>query len=151
MQQVFSGASVSCPYQRRDLSNCGAGRLHVANNCGILSVKNKIFVQAMWLICDQIWESPVGSKLIFCQKRDLLGLVIACTRVMYRRFSFLFPFFFFPFLLLFCSPFTLFSCFLPPFPLFSLFHCFFFCCYFFFLTLQSFFLFTSLPRGAAIK
>ena len=27
-----SGASVSGPYQRRDLSNCGAGRLRIANN-----------------------------------------------------------------------------------------------------------------------
>ena len=30
---------MSGPYQGRDLSNCGAGRLHVAINCGVLSVK----------------------------------------------------------------------------------------------------------------
>ena len=29
-QQLLSGASVSDPYQRLDLSNCGAGRFHVA-------------------------------------------------------------------------------------------------------------------------
>ena len=38
-QQLLSGASVSGPYQRRDLSNCGAGRLPVAINCGVLNVK----------------------------------------------------------------------------------------------------------------
>ena len=30
---------MSGPYQGRDLSNCGIGRLHVAINCGVLSVK----------------------------------------------------------------------------------------------------------------
>ena len=38
-QQILSGASVSGPYQRRDLSNCGARRLHVAINCGVVNVK----------------------------------------------------------------------------------------------------------------
>ena len=30
---------MSGPYQGRDLSNCGVGRLRVAINCGVLSVK----------------------------------------------------------------------------------------------------------------
>ena len=30
---------MSGPYQRQDRSNCGTGRLLVAINCGILSVK----------------------------------------------------------------------------------------------------------------
>ena len=30
---------MSGPYQGRDLSNCGVGRLHIAINCGVLSVK----------------------------------------------------------------------------------------------------------------
>ena len=30
---------MSGPFQKWGLSNCGAGRLCVANNCGILSVK----------------------------------------------------------------------------------------------------------------
>ena len=30
---------MSGPYQRRDLSNCNAGRLRIANNRGIVSVK----------------------------------------------------------------------------------------------------------------
>ena len=30
---------MSGPYQRQDLSNCGTGRLYVANNCDFLSVK----------------------------------------------------------------------------------------------------------------
>ena len=29
---------MSGPYQRRDLINCGTGRLRVANDCGVLSV-----------------------------------------------------------------------------------------------------------------
>ena len=29
------------PYEGRDLSNCGVGRLRVAINCGILSVKER--------------------------------------------------------------------------------------------------------------
>ena len=29
---------MSGPYQGRDLSNCGSGRLRVAINCGVLSV-----------------------------------------------------------------------------------------------------------------
>ena len=29
---------MSGPYQGRDLSNCGVGRLRVAINCGVLSV-----------------------------------------------------------------------------------------------------------------
>ena len=33
---------MSGPYQRRDLSNCGAGRLRVAINCGVLSVKIQV-------------------------------------------------------------------------------------------------------------
>ena len=36
---------MSGPYQRRDLSNCGAGRLRVAINCGVLSVKQVAGVQ----------------------------------------------------------------------------------------------------------
>ena len=35
---------MSGPYQRRDLSNCGAGRLRVAINCGVLSVKNVLIL-----------------------------------------------------------------------------------------------------------
>ena len=31
---------MSGPYQGRDLSNCGVGRLRVAINCGVLSVKD---------------------------------------------------------------------------------------------------------------
>ena len=30
---------MSDPYQRQDLSNCGAGRLYIVINCGVLSVK----------------------------------------------------------------------------------------------------------------
>ena len=30
---------MSGPFQGRDLSNCGVGRLRVAINCGVLSVK----------------------------------------------------------------------------------------------------------------
>ena len=30
---------MSGPYQKQDLSNCGAGRLWVASNFGVLSVK----------------------------------------------------------------------------------------------------------------
>ena len=43
-QQLPSGASVSGPYQWRDLSNCGVGRLRVAINCGVLSVKDPVQV-----------------------------------------------------------------------------------------------------------
>ena len=32
---------MSGPYQGRDLSNCGVGRLRVAINCGVLSVKKR--------------------------------------------------------------------------------------------------------------
>ena len=31
---------MSGPYQGRDLSNCGVGRLRIAINCGVLSVNN---------------------------------------------------------------------------------------------------------------
>ena len=31
---------MSGPYQGRDLSNCGVGRLRIAINCGVLSVKD---------------------------------------------------------------------------------------------------------------
>ena len=34
------------PYQSRDLSNCGAGRLCVAINCGVLSVNDNAFKNA---------------------------------------------------------------------------------------------------------
>ena len=34
---------MSGPYQGRDLSNCGVGRLRVAINCGVLSVKKQEF------------------------------------------------------------------------------------------------------------
>ena len=40
VSNIVSGASVSGPYQRRDLSNCCAGMLHVANESGVLSVKS---------------------------------------------------------------------------------------------------------------
>ena len=33
---------MSGPYQGRDLSNCGVGRLRVAINCGVLSVKEHL-------------------------------------------------------------------------------------------------------------
>ena len=33
---------MSGPYQGRDLSNCGVGRLRVAINCGVLSVKDAL-------------------------------------------------------------------------------------------------------------
>ena len=33
---------MSGPYQGRDLSNCGVGRLRVAINCGVLSVKRSV-------------------------------------------------------------------------------------------------------------
>ena len=36
---------MSGPYQGRDLSNCGVGRLRVAINCGVLSVKHKIWFE----------------------------------------------------------------------------------------------------------
>ena len=32
---------MSGPYQGRDLSNCGVGRLRVAINCGVLSVNRQ--------------------------------------------------------------------------------------------------------------
>ena len=35
---------MSGPYQGRDLSNCGVGRLRVAINCGVLSVKVKVYL-----------------------------------------------------------------------------------------------------------
>ena len=35
---------MSGPYQGRDLFNCGVGRLHVAINCGVLSVKVRQFI-----------------------------------------------------------------------------------------------------------
>ena len=35
---------MSGPYQGRDLSNCGVGRLPVAINCGVLSVNNKLII-----------------------------------------------------------------------------------------------------------
>ena len=35
---------MSGPYQGRDLSNCGVGRLRVAINCGVLSVKALILL-----------------------------------------------------------------------------------------------------------
>ena len=47
-QQLLTGASVSGPYQRWDLSNCGAGRLHVAINCGILSVRATIQILSLF-------------------------------------------------------------------------------------------------------
>ena len=34
---------MSSPYQRLDISNCGAGRIHIAINCGVRSVKNGVF------------------------------------------------------------------------------------------------------------
>ena len=37
---------MSGPYQGRDLSNCGVGRLRVAINCGVLSVKQE--KESMW-------------------------------------------------------------------------------------------------------
>ena len=38
---------MSGPYQGRDLSNCGVGRLCVAINCGVLSVKSAPFSLAI--------------------------------------------------------------------------------------------------------
>ena len=35
---------MSGPYQGRDLSNCGVGRLRVAINCGVLSVRGKTYL-----------------------------------------------------------------------------------------------------------
>ena len=32
------GALVSGPYHRWDLSNCGAGRLHLSNNCDVHTI-----------------------------------------------------------------------------------------------------------------
>ena len=50
-QQLPSGASVSGPYQGRDLSNCGVGRLRVAINCGILSVKGEFILYQRYHAC----------------------------------------------------------------------------------------------------
>ena len=53
---------MSGPYQRRDLSNCGAGRLHIKNNCGVLTVKlNVIFYQ---FFCYYVYFS-IGSDRVF--------------------------------------------------------------------------------------
>ena len=38
---------MSVPYQGRDLSNCSVGRLRVAINCGVLSVKDHFY----WSLC----------------------------------------------------------------------------------------------------
>ena len=40
---------MSGPYQGRNLSNCGVGRLRVAFNCGVLSVKQS-FQEYSWKI-----------------------------------------------------------------------------------------------------
>ena len=37
------------PYQGRDISNCGVGRLHIAINCGVLSV-NHSFISIVYLL-----------------------------------------------------------------------------------------------------
>ena len=49
---------MSGPYQRWDLSNCGAGRLCVENNCSILSV-NVCFPKVttvLYLLLGYCWD-----------------------------------------------------------------------------------------------
>ena len=46
---------MSGSHQRRDLSNCGAGRLCVANDFGILSVK-----EPAYQVTSEPWESSSG-------------------------------------------------------------------------------------------
>ena len=41
---------MSGPYQRPDLSNCGAGRLCVAINCGVLSVSTVSTLQTKSIV-----------------------------------------------------------------------------------------------------
>ena len=52
---------MSDPYQRRDLSNCGAGRLHVAINCGVLSGKQG---RRRWLCQILLSDMPPFSGLV---------------------------------------------------------------------------------------
>ena len=44
---------MSGPYQGRDLSNCGVGRLRVAINCGVLSVTDG-YLKVLFLAKDSI-------------------------------------------------------------------------------------------------
>ena len=53
---------MSGPYQGRDLSNCGVGRLHVAINCGVLSVKRKGNYEAFQSVVENISNSDMPSQ-----------------------------------------------------------------------------------------
>ena len=52
---------MSGPYQRQDLSNCGAEMLHVGKDCGILRVKIKKFTIFVTMLA--LHELYLVSKL----------------------------------------------------------------------------------------
>ena len=53
---------MSGPYQGRDLSNCGVGRLRVAINCGVLSVKAITREKAKKLKKEEEFDKALDAK-----------------------------------------------------------------------------------------
>ena len=58
---------MSGPYQRRDLSNCGTGRLCVAINCGVLSVNDNAFKNAKKI--DSHFHMVKNLDVNICEKK----------------------------------------------------------------------------------
>ena len=56
---------MSGPYQRQDICNCGAGRLRIAINCGILNVT----------VCDRISCVATTVSRAVHQQKSLGNLV----------------------------------------------------------------------------
>ena len=67
---------MSGPYQRCDLSNCGAGRLRVAINCGVLNVKEIIDSHYVYLL-HLLWMrvTPLIKKKMIKRKSIHYGVV----------------------------------------------------------------------------
>ena len=53
---------MSGPYQGRDLSNCGIGRLRVAINCGVLSVKPKDIIPSTSSFIPKLLQSEKSKS-----------------------------------------------------------------------------------------